>query len=1126
MKKTQRKDAVRNIRRKIVSWISIVIVTMITVGVFLGCICYNFSLREQALDYFQAHNFKDLEVISSNGILSSEIDQLRQVEGIKDVEGYQLLTVSAEYNGSVWNGDLLRKMEHISVQELVDGAFPEEKDELAVSRIMAEERGIKLGDSIKLTPPSELENVIRNKEFIVTGIVDSPDYYLVRSSDFFVAADGAFNLEQLNGDGYLRAAICCELPEGTDIFSDDYFTAIETVENRIRLLFPDMKVSHEQRVRELLEEQLEEKIAEPKKKLEDGRAELEKGQKKLEDAKKKLDDGEKEKDEKEKELAEGKLKLEEAEKEIADGEKKLEDGRRELEEKEEAARKELADNKAKLREAEKTVNAAAAKVKETENKLKEIALALGKSDLPAEYYTLKKNAISYYLPAMRARMQNKPYESLVSQAQKKVDADVDAGVDSLVKLLEQASAEKKEFNDELLKQVSGDVKTFLRKAFNGLGEAGAAETALNEAKRTLAAEEKKGEAELAKAKDELAAGEKKLNDAKAQYEDGKAQYEDGLVKLEEGKKKLADGKKEYEDGLAEFEENKKKLEDGEAELEQQIAEGREKIDQVAESSFVVQNRRTNTGFITLKTTVHTLLMASMAFIILFLIVCSLVAFSTVMIIIDEQKNLVGAMKSLGFFNGAIRAKYLVFGLTATAAGSIIGILLFVGIEDLFRFGIETMFISGVPDFVFKIYPLLLAMVLLFAAISISVFVACRGVLKHSAVDLISGNTTAKSIKRETKTKKKGGLYRRLIFRNMRTEIVRVAITTFIIGASCALIGIGFTMKTAFAGMVDLQISDVWGYDVRVSFDQKLSQEKRDQMEKILRDAGADFAPGMEQGVIYRSTALQEYTYLFVIDQDSIPSYYHVRDQKTGEEMTLPEDGVLIQNRMQETQDLQVGDRLVLCDQKLREHSTTIAGVYINYYGRTTIISRTAYEKLFGEAAKNNLYLIHLNGADKEALLQKLREVVPELVTDSGEKLNQDFAGLKGSYDTIVLLLTAMAIMMSIFILTNLTNIFISRRRKELIVMRVNGFSQRQCIGYLVRETLTTSILGFVLAIIMGSAIGLFMVRLLEEPTSMLDRSIQPMAWVIAVLMEGVFAFCIDAWVFRKVKDLKVTEINA
>ena len=37
---------------------------------------------------------------------------------------------------------------------------------------------------------------------------------------------------------------------------------------------------------------------------------------------------------------------------------------------------------------------------------------------------------------------------------------------------------------------------------------------------------------------------------------------------------------------------------------------------------------------------------------------------------------------------------------------------------------------------------------------------------------------------------------------------------------------------------------------------------------------------------------------------------------------------------------------------------------------------------------------------------------------------------------------------------------------------------------------------------------------------------QPMSWVLAIILEAVFAFCIDFYVFRKVRKLKVTDINA
>jgi hypothetical protein len=38
--------------------------------------------------------------------------------------------------------------------------------------------------------------------------------------------------------------------------------------------------------------------------------------------------------------------------------------------------------------------------------------------------------------------------------------------------------------------------------------------------------------------------------------------------------------------------------------------------------------------------------------------------------------------------------------------------------------------------------------------------------------------------------------------------------------------------------------------------------------------------------------------------------------------------------------------------------------------------------------------------------------------------------------------------MSVFVLLNLVNIFVSRRKNELIIMEINGFNYRERIGYL------------------------------------------------------------------------------
>ena len=89
----------------------------------------------------------------------------------------------------------------------------------------------------------------------------------------------------------------------------------------------------------------------------------------------------------------------------------------------------------------------------------------------------------------------------------------------------------------------------------------------------------------------------------------------------------------------------------------------------------------------------------------------------------------------------------------------------------------------------------------------------------------------------------------------------VSITTLIIAISCGMIGIGFNLKNAFSGMMDRQIQEVWGFDLKISYDEEVNDSKRKEMEKVITDSGATCASVAEVPTIYRDRDLQEYTYI-------------------------------------------------------------------------------------------------------------------------------------------------------------------------------------------------------------------------------------------------------------------------
>ena len=850
------------------------IVTMLTVGIFVGFRFYVNSLADDGKKYYQEHNFKDLEVISYTGILPSELEEFKKVEGVVDVEGFDLLDVTADINQSNSLLPLIRLTERVSTPELLTGKLPGAKGELAISLALAIRNNIEIGDKVHIQPNSEQDNLLAVNDFTITGVVTHPDYLQVITSDFLLASDDSFDREDLNG-GYLRAIMTVDYPDSLDLYSQKYYDTIHVVEERVNALFPEMIITHREELRRYAEQKLMEETAGPRQKL-------------------------------------------------ADYLKGLED--------------------------------------------------------------IKKN----------------------------------------------------------------------------------------------------------------------LDEKKASQEIGQKEYEDGL--------------QIYEGGLQKYENDKKKLDD-------RIAGEREKLDEKLDSYFAVQNRRANTGFVTIYSDVKSISLAAAGFIFLFLIVCAMVVFSTVVIIVDEQRTLAGSMKSLGFFNKDIRAKYLVYGVSAALAGCILGIPAGILVEQFFRYAIGKLFVYGIPSFSFSVMPFIISTVLVMGVVILAVYISTQGMLKLTAVQLMNGFKKEKTVKKKEK-KSSRGIYGRLIRRNMQTELPRVFITTVIIAISCILIGIGFNLKYAFDGIVREQVDRVWGYDIKINFNSKNNANKINKLENILKEAGTSYAKIAEIGTIYRTGDLQEYTFILVMDQETVSDFYHLRDWDTGEKMQIPDDGVLIINRLSETMDLHPGDTYTLFDQKLREHTVTVKGVYENYAGRNVIMSRQGYYDLFGLSVADNAFLVHLNGADREQLVNKLKAVDSSITTNSKEDLEIQFVDLKTTFDYVVYMLTGVAILMSVFILLNLTNIFVSRRRKELIIMRVNGFSVKQCVRFLIREAVITTLLGFVIAVIFGGITTRILVGVIEQPDAMLYRDFQPLSWAVAVAMEGIFAFITDFLSFRKVKDVKVTDINA
>ena len=91
-------------------------------------------------------------------------------------------------------------------------------------------------------------------------------------------------------------------------------------------------------------------------------------------------------------------------------------------------------------------------------------------------------------------------------------------------------------------------------------------------------------------------------------------------------------------------------------------------------------------------------------------------------------------------------------------------------------------------------------------------------------------------------------------------------------------------------------------------------------------------------------------------------------------------------------------------------------------------------------------------------------------------------------------------------------------------MRINGFTVKEVIGSVLRETVITTLLGILLGIAIGSGIGYKIVRSLEQSFVQFDRSVAVSAWAIGAAMTVLFTVIVNIIALRKVKNLKLTDV--
>ena len=1151
----------KDLRRSIIhSWgrfLAIAIIAALGAGFYAGLRMTGPDMRLAGDEYYDGTSLADVRVVSTIGFDEAQIDALRDVEGvsavmpareadaISELDGvqytlcFQSLDVDAAQASTCDDGFTVQSSDgsYLNRPVLKSGTWPTKSDECLLSSDTVWQTDVHIGDKVRLIEGTQdLDDSFAEREFTVVGFVNS-SYYTCstnvgstslgsgRLTSFVFVPDSAFADDYPITEAFVAVDGARDLPWA----SDAYQAKVDEVANRIDAIADDLKASRIEGLQADAQATLDEKRAEYEQKKADALAQLDDGQATLDDSKAQLDSAAVE-------LESAKATIAQSESQLASGRAQYESGVAELADQRSQAQAALAQAQASIDEGWAKYHAAMQTREMLNNKLSEAQKGL--------------DEVNDGLAQVAAR---------IEQAQRAIDrlqAQIDA-LNPADPTYEETKAKKAALEQQLaqakaalsqLQQQQAQLESQKTEIEAGIAQlqAGIAQIDTETAgvPEQLAAGEQELAAQKAAANQGFASGQASLDAAAAQLAQGQAQLDEGRAQLKSGQAEYADGLSQWENGAAELADKRAQAEAEFADAEAQLADAQAEVDDIAtmDADVYALDLKKNIGAESFRSDAGRIDQIAQVFPLLFFLVAALVSLTTMTRMVDEERVLIGTFKALGYSNGRIASKYLVYAMVASGVGSIVGIVLLSQFLPWFIMNAYAI-IYVVPCRPTPIDP---ALFLLAAGLSVGITVAAT---LFAAMATLREKPAALMLPRAPKAGKRilleriRPLWSRMSFswkvtaRNLFRYKRRFFMAIIGIAGCTGLLLTGLGLQNAINDIIDKQYGELYHYNAIVRMDSDVADaEKNAVAKRVEADSAGPKAWVLTENKIVRtpgaSDEIDQRVELNVPqDTQEFGNFNTLRTRVGHKPLAIDDEGVLISEKLATKLGVSVGDSIAIYDEDAIGNATgegrevRVSGIMENYVAQYVLMSPALYESTMGEAPSYATLLANVAEGDD------VREVFSDdvlamdgvkTVTYNDETINSYRSMLK-SVDSVVVVLVVAAALLAFVVLYNLTNINITERVREIATLKVLGFTPHEVSAYIYRETMLLSLIGAFVGLFLGIAMEGYVVITAEVDQVMFGREIHTLSFIVAFALTMLFSVIVTLAMKFKLKKIDMVE---
>jgi putative ABC transport system permease protein len=554
------------------------------------------------------------------------------------------------------------------------------------------------------------------------------------------------------------------------------------------------------------------------------------------------------------------------------------------------------------------------------------------------------------------------------------------------------------------------------------------------------------------------------------------------------------------------------------------------IDDTDLVAYYVLNRGTNIGYACFESDSEIVNGVSKVFPIFFILVAVLVCMTTMNRMVEEQRTMIGMFKALGYGEGTIMAKYMIYSGSAALIGCVVGYVVGMAVfPPVIWFAYKMMYIDIPLVYAFDL-KLIIAVVLVALVCTVgTTWLTCRYELYETAANLMRPKAP-KAGKRVFLEKipfvwNKMKFLKKVSVRNIFRYKKRLFMMIIGISGCTALLLTGFGINDSIAGFADTQFDEIQVYDgsivLSTSKDSVATGELVDELSQVTESYDFVYESSWDLTV---NDSVKTVNLVAPEKTANFGEYLIFKDSK-GNGISYPEKNqAVINNAIADDYDIEVGDEIIVRNSDMDEIKLTVSGIFENHVYNYVFISPETYEEQLGGTPEYaSIYFNLKSGLDAHEELAKIMAMDGAASVTINQDSRQRVSQMMNSLNYIILVVILAAAALAFIVLYNLTNINITERIREIATIKVLGFFKNETASYVFRENRVLTAIGIIVGLGLGVLLHSFVMSQIKVDMVSFDVYISPLSYIYSIILTFVFNFGVNIIMSRKLENINMAE---